>query len=224
MFFNSMSQRHQDYCGFVKSRVAKKTLPRIRGTRFLAPAWAKRSSKRCLFENHENLKWHQKPTFHNRSALGPSKNGPGDRFWKNIKNLWKNYRKINGFWWSKTIEKYWKTNTFLDFRSFKKTMKKRYQRDPQKSCFGVQNGGMGVPGSTYRLIFEVLLRCQKIIICGRLPDGPKNRKNRALERQGPRGTPLEPKGTTPGRTPGTPPPHHRKRVPEDQAKASWRLS
>ena len=28
---------------------------------------------------------------------------------------------------------------------------------------------------TYRLIFDVLLRYQKIIIFGRLPDGPKNR-------------------------------------------------
>ena len=53
----------------------------------------------------------------------------------------------------------------------------------QKSCFLVQNGDMGLPGSTYRLIFDVLLRCQKIIIFGRLPDGLKNRKNQALERQ-----------------------------------------
>ena len=43
---------------------------------------------------------------------------------------------------------------------------------------------MGVPSSTYRLIFNVLVRCQKIIIFGRLPDGPQNRKNRALERHG----------------------------------------
>ena len=94
-------------------------------------------------------------------------------------------------------------------------MKKRYQRGPQKSCFGVQNGDMGVPGSTYRLIFDVLLRCQKIIIFGRLPDGPKNR---ALERQGPKGSEREDPQEPPG-TPGTPPPphHHRKRVPEDQA-------
>ena len=42
---------------------------------------------------------------------------------------------------------------------------------------------MGVPGSTYRLIFDVLLRCYKIIIFGRLPDGPKNRKNQPLEHQ-----------------------------------------
>jgi hypothetical protein len=61
--------------------------------------------------------------------------------------------------------------------------KKHYQRGPRKSCFLVQNADMGVPGSTYRLIFDVLLRCQKIIIFGRLPDGPKNRRNRASEHQ-----------------------------------------
>ena len=57
-----------------------------------------------------------------------------------------------------------------------------------KKQFLKSNNGdlMGVPGSTYRLIFEVLLRCQKIIIFGRLPDGPLNRKNRTLERQGPK--------------------------------------
>ena len=142
-------------------------------------------SKRCLFETHENRKWHLNPTFHKSSALGPSKNGPGERFWKKMKNLWKHDWKINGFWWSKTIEKLWKTNTFLDIRSFTKTMKKRCQRGPQKSCFWIQNGDMGLPVSTYHLIFDVLVRCPKIIIFGRLPDGPKNRKNRALGRQGP---------------------------------------
>ena len=87
----------------------------------------------------------------------PLKNGPGERFWKHMKNEWKNNRKINGIWWSKTIEKYWKTNTLLDFWSFPKAMKKRCQRGPQKSCFGVQNGDMGLPGSTNPLIFDVLV-------------------------------------------------------------------
>ena len=32
---------------------------------------------------------------------------------------------------------------------------------------------MGLPVSTYHLIFDVLVRCQKIIIFGRLPDGPQ---------------------------------------------------
>ena len=86
VFKNTRSQRHKDYCGFVKSKVAKRTLPGARGTRFLAHAWAKRSSKGCLFENHENRTWYQKPTFQKSSALGPIKNGPGERFWKNIKH------------------------------------------------------------------------------------------------------------------------------------------
>ena len=73
---------------------------------------------------------------------------------------------------------------FLIFRSFKKTIKNLCQRGPQKSCFGIQNGDMGLPVSTYHLIFNVLVRCQKIIIFGRLPDGPKIRKKRALGRQG----------------------------------------
>ena len=55
-----------------------------------------------------------------------------------------------------------------------------------KIMFLVQNGDMGLPGSSDRLIFDVLVRCQKIIIFWRLPDGAKNRKNRALGRQGPK--------------------------------------
>ena len=68
-------------------------------------------------------------------------------------------------------------------------MKKRCQRGPQKSCFWVQIGDMGFPVSTYHLIFDVLVRCQKIIIFGRLPDGPTNRKKRTLGRQGPQKVP-----------------------------------
>ena len=117
--------------------------------------------------------------------LDPLKTVPGERFWKNMKIRWKNYWKINGFWWSETIEKYWKTNTFLDIRSFTKTMKKRCQTGSQKSCFLVQIGDRGLPVSTYPQIFDVSVRCQKSIIFGSLPDGPKDRTNRALERQGP---------------------------------------
>ena len=40
-------------------------------------------------------------------------------------------------------------------------MKKRCQKGSYKSCFGVQTGDMGVPGSTYALIFDVLVRCQQ---------------------------------------------------------------
>ena len=42
---------------------------------------------------------------------------------------------------------------------------------------------MGLPGSTNPLIFDVLGRCQKNIILGCPPEGPKNLENRALERQ-----------------------------------------
>ena len=42
-------------------------------------------------------------------ALGPSKNYPRERFWKNMQKQWNIYRKIDGFWWSQTFEKYWKT-------------------------------------------------------------------------------------------------------------------
>ena len=89
-------------------------------------------SKGFLFENHENRKWHQKPTFQKSSALWPSKNGPQERFWTNMKNRWKNDRKINGFGWSKTIEKYWKTNTFLDLGHSKKQWKIDAKMAPQR--------------------------------------------------------------------------------------------
>ena len=84
-FENTTSQRHKDYCGFVKSRVAKRTLPGLRGTRFLEPAWAKRSSEGCLFEKHENRKWHQKPTFQKEWCWDPLKTVPGSSFEKTLK-------------------------------------------------------------------------------------------------------------------------------------------
>ena len=39
--------------------------------------------------NLENRKWHQHPTFYNRSALGPSKNGSRGRFLIFYKNTMK---------------------------------------------------------------------------------------------------------------------------------------
>ena len=53
-------------------------------------------------------------------------------------------------------------------------MKKQCQRDLKSHGFGVQNGTMGFPESTYPLIFDVLGGCQQIIIFERPPDGPKN--------------------------------------------------
>ena len=46
----------------------------------------------------------------------------------------------------------------------------------------IHNGDMGLPGSTYPLIFEVLVRCQKIMVFWSLPDRPTNPKNLAMER------------------------------------------
>ena len=85
--------------------------------------------------------------------------------------------------WFLMVPNYWKvlkTITFLDFRTFTKTMKRRCWRGSQKSCFLIQNGDFGLPGSSYPLICDVLVRCPKIIILGRLPDRPTNR---AAERQ-----------------------------------------
>ena len=42
---------------------------------------------------------------------------------------------INGFGWSKTIEKYWKTNIFVDCRSFKKTDEKTIPKGISKVMF-----------------------------------------------------------------------------------------
>ena len=63
-------------------------------------------------------------------------------------------------------------------------MKKLCQKGSRKSFLGVHNGDLALPRSTYSLVFDDLVRCQKIMILGRLPDKPKDRTNRALERQG----------------------------------------
>ena len=54
VFKNTRSKRHEDYCGFVKSRVAKKTRPRVWYLAVVDPFGPKMVSKVCLFENHEN--------------------------------------------------------------------------------------------------------------------------------------------------------------------------
>ena len=107
----------------------------------------------------------------NKLHWGPLKTVLGSGFEKT--------RKINGNIVGKIMipKQYWKTNNFLDFWSFPTTMKKLCYREPRNSCFGVQNGGMGLPGSTYPLIFDVLVWCQKRMILNRPPAGPKNQKN-----------------------------------------------
>ena len=48
--------------------------------------FAKMSAQSSLFGNPENRKWHQNHPMEARSTPGPSKNGPRERFWKNMKN------------------------------------------------------------------------------------------------------------------------------------------
>ena len=69
----------------------------------------------------------------------------------------KHHREINGFWWSKTIEKYWKTNTFLDFRSFKKKQWKNDTKGDFKSHVFVSK--MATCASQVRLIVWFLTFC-----------------------------------------------------------------
>ena len=61
----------------MKNTVAARSGPVGSGGCFLAPAWAKRWSEGCLFDNPEDRKWHPKTTLYKSSALGPSKNDPG---------------------------------------------------------------------------------------------------------------------------------------------------
>ena len=100
-----------------------------------------------------------------------------------MKNRWKNDRKINGFWWSKTIEKYWKTNTFLDFRSFTKTMKNRCQNGSPKLWKIVQNGARGRPGSIYSSFLSIFGEGEKTWFFDEVPGRSKNKENRPVERQ-----------------------------------------
>ena len=115
---------------------SREVLPRsLGGLLFCSTAWPKRWSKGCLFEKNENRKWYPRPTFYKSSALGPSKNDPGERFWKNMKKSWKNYRKINGFWLSKTIEKYWKQIFSLIFGHSQKQCKNDAKGDLKRHVF-----------------------------------------------------------------------------------------
>ena len=139
-----MSKRHGNYYVFVKNMVGWSTARVIR-TIFCFGCLGETVVQRVPFENHKNKEWYPKPAFCNSSALGPSKNEPWERFWNNMKNQWKNNRKINVFWWSKTIEKYLNTNSFLKFWSSTKTMKKLCQTRPHKSCFLVKKWRHGPP-------------------------------------------------------------------------------
>ena len=89
----------------------------------------------------------------------PLKTVPGSCFEKTLKTDEKTIGKSMVFDGLKPLKSIEKQTLFLILGHSKRTMKKLYQRGPQKLCFGVQNGDMGLPGSTYRLIFDVLRRC-----------------------------------------------------------------
>ena len=76
------------------------------------------------------------------------------------------------------VQNHWtilKNKHFSWFWSFAKTMKKLCQMGSRKSCFGIPNGDMGLPGSTYPLILKVLVWCPKTMIFGYPPAGQQIR-------------------------------------------------
>ena len=68
------SIRQSNYYGFVKSRVGEGQ-PRSLGA-FLLLFLLTEKGCPCLFENHENGKWHPNRTVYKSSALGPLKTVP----------------------------------------------------------------------------------------------------------------------------------------------------
>ena len=116
------SKRHINYYGLWKAGSVEVRPRPLGGLLFVSSTWAKRWSKGCLFESHVNRKWHPKQIVYKDSAQGPYKNLLGSRC-ETILKFDEKLLKIIGFWWFKTIEKYWKRNNFLDFRSFEKNEK-----------------------------------------------------------------------------------------------------
>ena len=126
----------------------------------------------------------QKTHVHKSSALGPSKK----RSWGAVlKQIWKSKKKRSGNQWVLMVRYHWKVLKNKQFSWFLVIPQNDETTMPQGISkviyFSNQNEDMGLPGSTYPPILDVLGRCQKIIIFGRPPDGPTNRKNWAVERQ-----------------------------------------
>ena len=80
-----MSQRHGNYNGFVKSRVAPK-VARFKDRRpFLVTLCKKVIQKDGFLETMTIENGTKNRSFYKSSALGPSKNGSGERLKKNMK-------------------------------------------------------------------------------------------------------------------------------------------
>ena len=84
---NRWRSEFRRFLGVVGRRVGEKVRRAIRCYDFGATLWAQSVAPRVDFGNPENRKWHQNRTFEYRSAPLPSKNGPRERFRKNMKNL-----------------------------------------------------------------------------------------------------------------------------------------
>ena len=142
---NARSKGHINYNGFVKSRVGTRLRIVIRGCLFLEACCAKKSSKGCLFENHENRKWHRNQLFRKVRDWDPLKTVPRSGFEKSMKN-------------------YWKSMVFDDLKPLKSIEKhtlflKRLKNDAKghKSCFWIQNSDICFPSLTYALVFDLLV-------------------------------------------------------------------
>ena len=128
------SKRHSNYSGFRKNRVAARSVWVWNGRCLLAPVCAKSLSKGCLFENHENRKWHQKQTLHKISARGTPKNGPRERVEKHMKQQWNSDRKINVFRSKKHAQSICFFNDITAFACFWTNRRIDAKRDIKTHC------------------------------------------------------------------------------------------
>ena len=153
---NTRSQRHMDYYGFVKSRVAKRTLPAVRGTRSVAPAWAKRSSKGAFLKTMKIEHGTKNQLFRKVRRWDPLKTVPGNCFEK----TWKIYEKTIGksivLDGQKPLENIEKQTLFLILGHSKKLWKKDTKGDLKSHGFGFK---MATWASQVRLIVLFLTFC-----------------------------------------------------------------
>ena len=104
---NTRSKLHSNYHGFVKSRVGWSTAWVIRCAFFFRSLGRKGGPTSAFSKTMEIENGTKNNTNIKSSALGPSKNGPWERLWTNMKKCLGN--ECFFFWWSKTIGKYWIT-------------------------------------------------------------------------------------------------------------------
>ena len=133
-------------------------------------------SKRCLFENHRNRKGHPKPNFIKVRHWDPLKIFPGSGFEKTRNNYGKRSENLCFF----MVPNYWKVlkNILFLILGHSKNDETTMPKGIWQIMFSVLIGDTGLPCSTFPLIFDVLVRCQKIIVFRSHPDKQtKNKKN-----------------------------------------------